>query len=169
MDSLPGALVFVEIEKPHEDDLYQEKLDKSKEVDAAIDYLKKIFWHYANNEARYNYTQEQFSERVKSDLETLKNFVIQYHSDYGYDMTEDWDYSWTFPKALLFTVTIMTTIGYGHIYPLTFAGKLFTIFYAMIGMPLLILFMKDIGDSMAKGVRYAYRYSMPTLGSVCTT
>lgn len=45
------------------------------------------------------------------DLETLKNFVIQYNSDYGYDGTEDWDYSWTFAKSLLFTVTIMTTIG----------------------------------------------------------
>ncbi len=94
---------------------------------------------------------------MKIDLETLKNFVIQYNNEYNYDMTDDWEYSWTFPKALLFTVTIMTTIGYGHIFPLTFAGKLYTIGYAMVGMPLLLLFMKDIGDSMAKGVRYMYR------------
>ncbi len=86
------------------------------------------------------------------------NFISQYNADYGYDMTDDWDYAWTFPKSLLFTVTIMTTIGYGHIFPKTFAGKLYTIAYAMVGMPLLLLFMKDIGDSMAKGVRYAYRY-----------
>lgn len=168
--------MYIEIEKPHEIDLHNQKIEKSKEVDAAIDYLKKIFWHYANNEDRYNYTQTQFRDQVYQDLETLKNFVIQYNGDYGYDMTEDWDYSWTFPKSLLFTVTIMTTIGerrnvpkgilhsfffcwtgYGHIFPLTFAGKMFTIAYAMMGMPLLLLFMKDIGDSMANGVRYCYR------------
>ena len=45
------------------------------------------------------------------DLDTLKKFVISYHHDYGYDGTEDWEYDWTFAKAFLFTVTIMTTIG----------------------------------------------------------
>jgi hypothetical protein len=41
----------------------------------------------------------------------LTNFVIQYYNDYNYDTTDDWTYAWTFPKALLFTITIMTTIG----------------------------------------------------------
>ena len=170
----------MQLETENEDKLYEVKMNKTKEVDAAIRYLKKIFWHYANNEERYNFTQERFSEQVrfrgpvstyligmlysarlplqvKTDLETLKNFVIQYNNDFGYDMTDGWTRSWTFPNSLLFTVTIMTTIGYGHIAPLTLEGKMFTIFYAMVGMPLLLLFMKDIGDSMAKGVRYAYR------------
>ena len=42
------------------------KLEKTKEVDAAIDYLKKTFWHYGNNEERYNYTQEEFRKYVSS-------------------------------------------------------------------------------------------------------
>ncbi len=74
---ISGALIYIEIEKPHEEKEYQVKLEKSKEVDAAISYLKKIFWHYANNKERYNYTQTQFSDQVYVDLETLKNFVIQ--------------------------------------------------------------------------------------------
>ena len=45
------------------------------------------------------------------DLDTLKKFIISYHHEYGYDGTEDWEYDWTFAKAFLFTVTIMTTIG----------------------------------------------------------
>jgi hypothetical protein len=48
---------------------------------------------------------------VLGDLDTLKQFVVDYYVDYNVDMTEDWNYSWTFSTALLFTLTIMTTIG----------------------------------------------------------
>ena len=44
-------------------------------------------------------------------MDALKAFIIEYHNEYGYDTTNDWNYSWTFSKALLFTVTIITTIG----------------------------------------------------------
>ena len=50
-------------------------------------------------------------------------------------MTDDWEYDWDFPKAWLFTITIMTTVGYGHISPKTFGGKMFCILYALIGKP----------------------------------
>ncbi len=39
--------------------------------------------------------------------------------------------------------------GYGHIAPVTPVGKLVTIFYAIIGMPLFLLYLSNIGDIMA--------------------
>ena len=44
-------------------------------------------------------------------MHDFKRFIVQYRKDYNYDATDDWTYSWTYSKALLFTLTIMTTIG----------------------------------------------------------
>ena len=62
----------------------------------------------------------------------------------NYDGEVDtWTKAWSFPNTLLFTITIMTTIGYGHICPKSFEGQLFTIIYALVGMPLLMLFLRE--------------------------
>ena len=44
---------------------------------------------------------------------------------------------WRALDALYFTVTTLTTIGYGDFYPKTDVGKIFTIFYILVGLGLL--------------------------------
>ncbi len=46
--------------------------------------------------------------------------------------------------------------GYGHIAPSTVTGKVFTMFYAIIGMPLFLLYLSNIGDIMAKMFKWIY-------------
>lgn len=46
--------------------------------------------------------------------------------------------------------------GYGHIAPVTPIGKLFTIFYAIIGMPLFLLYLSNIGDILATSFKWTY-------------
>ena len=83
--------------------------------------------------------------------------VVDAAANLNYDGEVDtWSPSWTFPNTLLFTITIMTTIGYGHICPKSFEGQVFTIFYALIGMPLLMLFLGNIGNVMGDGIKYTY-------------
>lgn len=47
-------------------------------------------------------------------------------------------------------------IGYGNVYPRTFAGQLTTIVYAIIGMPLFLLYLSNIGDVMARSFKWIY-------------
>uniref|UniRef100_A0A8C5NUI9 Potassium channel subfamily K member 7 n=1 Tax=Jaculus jaculus TaxID=51337 RepID=A0A8C5NUI9_JACJA len=43
--------------------------------------------------------------------------------------------NWDLPSALLFTASILTTTGYGHMAPLSAGGKIFCVVYAALGLP----------------------------------
>jgi hypothetical protein len=46
--------------------------------------------------------------------------------------------------------------GYGNIAPKTEVGKVVTIVYAIIGMPLFLLYLSNIGDILAKSFKWTY-------------
>ena len=52
--------------------------------------------------------------------------------------------------------TFLIFVGYGHIAPKTVGGKMFCLLYALIGIPLMIVFSGHIGDLMADGFRWLY-------------
>eukprot|EP00093_Oithona_nana_P012635 12635.XXX_680196_691581_1 [CDS] Oithona nana genome sequencing. len=63
---------------------------------------------------------------------------------------------WSFPGALLYAVTVISTIGYGHITPKTVGGKIVTMIYAIGGMPLFFLWMAQTGELMANVFKVLY-------------
>ena len=46
--------------------------------------------------------------------------------------------------------------GYGNISPKTVLGKVVTIIYAMVGMPLFLLYVSNMGDVLATSFRWIY-------------
>ncbi|XP_071448627.1 TWiK family of potassium channels protein 7 [Hetaerina americana] len=63
---------------------------------------------------------------------------------------------WSFSGAFLYSLTVITTIGYGNVAPQTEWGKLATILYAIAGMPLFLLYLSNIGDILAKSFKWTY-------------
>ncbi|XP_013790642.1 potassium channel subfamily K member 18-like, partial [Limulus polyphemus] len=45
---------------------------------------------------------------------------------------------------------------YGNIAPRTSWGKVATVLYAIVGIPLMLLYLTNIGDTLAKSLRYIY-------------
>ncbi|XP_020482112.1 potassium channel subfamily K member 18 [Labrus bergylta] len=63
---------------------------------------------------------------------------------------------WNFSRSLFFCCTVFTTVGYGEIYPVTLTGKVVCVLYAMVGIPLMLLVILDVGDFLAMLMTRAY-------------
>ncbi|XP_040565694.1 uncharacterized protein [Lepeophtheirus salmonis] len=74
----------------------------------------------------------------------------------GYTGTDVGVEVWTFSAALMYSMTVFTTIGYGNLTPKTDVGKIATIFYALIGIPLMLLYMNNIGHILGTSFKYTY-------------
>ena len=63
-----------------------------------------------------------------------------------YHYLEGWDWI----DAVYFSVITLTTIGYGDFSPQTMEGKLFTIFYIVIGIGIILSFINAVYDHYTK-------------------
>jgi len=52
--------------------------------------------------------------------------------------------NWSWIDCLYFSVVTLTTVGYGDFAPVTTGGKLFTIFYIIIGLGVILNFIEII-------------------------
>ncbi|XP_069464853.1 potassium channel subfamily K member 16 [Ambystoma mexicanum] len=56
--------------------------------------------------------------------------------------------NWDFSSSFFFAGTVVTTIGYGNLYPSTVAGQVFCVFYALLGIPLNLAFLNQLGKGL---------------------
>ncbi|XP_074644051.1 uncharacterized protein LOC141900891 [Tubulanus polymorphus] len=148
--SIMGGLLFQALEAPNEEktNVYaREHRNKtvSKIVRKAID-LEQIRQDMISN----------YSKEVDTILQDYQKYVFRAVKSEGWDGEDNSELKWSYAGALLFAVTVITTIGYGHVAPKTKTGRVATILYALIGIPLTFLCLANIGDFLADCFRMLY-------------
>ncbi|KAM6462993.1 potassium channel subfamily K member 3 [Liasis olivaceus] len=71
---------------------------------------------------------------------------------------------WKFAGSFYFAITVITTIGYGHAAPSTDGGKVFCMFYALLGIPLTLVMFQSLGERINTFVRYLLHRIKKCLG-----
>mmetsp|Transcript_1235 Transcript_1235/g.3014 ORF Transcript_1235/g.3014 Transcript_1235/m.3014 type:complete len:279 (-) Transcript_1235:137-973(-) len=81
--------------------------------------------------------QKEFSGMLKKFFDRNDNEL----EDHG---------QWTFLGSAFFVSTLVTTMGYGNLHPRTPGGQLFTVFFGLIGIPVMGYVLSQIGRRAVK-------------------
>ncbi|XP_068609745.1 potassium channel subfamily K member 13b [Brachionichthys hirsutus] len=91
--------------------------------------------------ARWAQRFERFSHKYNLSKKDLENFLRSYEEASAAGIRVDTIRPrWDFPGALYFVGTVVSTIGFGMTTPATVGGKVFLMFYGLLGCAATILF-----------------------------
>nr|KAI8738295.1 potassium channel subfamily K member 18-like [Biomphalaria glabrata] len=146
-----GGFIFQSLEQKADGDV-RETVTKTRE---------KLVEQIVSLAAAFQRTEEgmdNLTAEVNKTIQEYQKFVQVQTKEKGWDGVEGTQEEgpWTFASALLYAITVTTTIGYGHVAPKTVEGRIVTIAYAVVGIPLTLLCLTNIGDVMATGFRLLY-------------
>ena len=125
---------------------------------------------YPYQDKKGNFTLYATEELEKFEATVIQQLQQGFDGRTRSDARPDWNYF----GAILYAVTLVSTIGkrivliektfypngfslgYGHITPKTIQGKIATILYSAFGVPLMMLFVANIGSTMAKMFTFVF-------------
>jgi hypothetical protein len=156
-----GGWLFQALEAKNEQDM---RHSMSDELNITLYKL----WNETLRVNSYPYHDKKgnFTLYATLELEKFEETVIR-QVQQGFDgrTKPDADPDWNYFGAVLYAVTLVSTIGYGHITTKTVQGKIATILYSAFGVPLMMLFVANIGSTMAK--MFAFVFSRITMIFCC--
>merc|ERR1712062_793113 len=134
-----GAKIFQALEHPVEE-------EKLVELQNLVIMERENFVRFI-----FNGSWNSVVHRENIDLKLLDyEQTVAVAATEGIDMeTKDVIYKWSYIQAVFFTSTILTTIGYGNIAPVTTAGRVFCILFAIVGIPFTLSVIADVGQIFA--------------------
>ncbi|KAI8036908.1 trichohyalin isoform X1 [Drosophila gunungcola] len=139
-----GGLMFRYTEGASED-IYKCEVRKVKR-----DFVDKL-WDVSHNmrEEDWKSLARQKLRKFEDELNTLAELGLRRFPGQK---------SWNFVNCFIFCWTVITTIGYGHITPKTNLGRSLTIVYAIIGIPMFLIVLADLGKLFTRCVKFLWAY-----------
>ncbi|KAI6202404.1 TWiK family of potassium channels protein 7 [Aphelenchoides besseyi] len=162
---LIGAAIFQRIEGPNEIISYRSNPQtKNYEIQTILglrDQFQESIWNLTHNsdtiisrETFNGLGQEYFEKLVTEIFNAYRNqFITNMHL---LNETSADEHLWTYPNSVFFATTVITTIGYGHLVPMTPTGRVFCIGFALVGIPLLLVTIADIGQFLSEFLNYLH-------------
>lgn len=76
--------------------------------------------------------QKEFNEMLQTHLNKHGTEIVDHKK-------------WTFTGSSFYITTLVTTLGYGNLHPLTWEGQLFTVLFGLLGIPAMGYVLSHIG------------------------
>jgi len=137
-----------------------ETQDKQPPIECMRDYVRReyadeLWFSTASNQSVNVFNRTAFHTVSNSILRRYQDNIssILRHDHCGDAAPSD---LWSFPAALMFCLSVFTMIGYGSLVPKTQLGKGATVVYAVIGIPLYVLYFLNMGQVLAETFRWLY-------------
>ncbi|KAG5892799.1 hypothetical protein JTB14_032673 [Gonioctena quinquepunctata] len=150
--TLVGGLIFRRLEYPAE-------LSRIKHFNTSMLYKRQYLIDFIINNTHTSNMDYLISKELLEYEKLLQDSFVAGIPRFPEDDLE----KWTTLKAVFFSSTVLTTIGYGHIVPMTTEGRAFCMVFALVGIPLTLTVIADWGRLFAGTVSAVFRQFHPCL------
>ncbi|XP_023013009.1 TWiK family of potassium channels protein 7 isoform X1 [Leptinotarsa decemlineata] len=148
--TLIGGLIFRRLEYPAE-------ISRIRHFNSTVLHKRQYLINFITNNTKTSnldyLISNELLEYEKLLQDSFEAGILRFPED---DLEK-----WTTLKAVFFSSTVLTTIGYGHIVPMTTEGRAFCIVFALVGIPLTLTVIADWGRLFATTVSTVFRHIPP--------
>ncbi|XP_059083027.1 TWiK family of potassium channels protein 7-like isoform X2 [Tigriopus californicus] len=152
-----GAYIFQALEHPLE-------VQTLEEIQSLVLLERENFVRFIFNGSWNSVTHRDRIDQRLLDYEQ----TVAVAANEGIDMSlKEPVYQWSYIQAVFFSSTILTTIGYGNIAPVSTAGRVFCILFAIVGIPFTLSVIADVGQifaTLVSAVWKKYKHILKPLG-----
>ncbi|XP_023345518.1 potassium channel subfamily K member 18 isoform X2 [Eurytemora carolleeae] len=142
-----GAKIFQTIEHPYERD--------TLETYQALLITKRVLFLSALQNITSDKTDQSFQD-LDTALTEYEEICSQ-ASDAGVDIvSKEFSFNWDYIQSVFFSLTILTTIGYGNFAAVTRGGRIFCLLFGIIGIPFMLSVLADVGSILAGALELAW-------------
>ncbi|KAK5643630.1 hypothetical protein RI129_007475 [Pyrocoelia pectoralis] len=140
-----GGLIFRHLEHPAE-------VDRLSSLQSSLLHRRR---HFVERIINNTLVLENPLEYVFYELSEYEKLLEDAFAE-GFQSSHEQEISelekWSFLKSVFFSSTVLTTIGYGNTVPVTVEGRAFCIVFALIGIPLTLTVIADMGRLFASSL-----------------